>query len=68
MSISLIAASVWNGGAFAAYAAKGEVLAKRWCVACHVVAESQRAGNPDVPSFASIGSARISTRRRSRFS
>ncbi len=39
----------------AADAAKGEVLAKRWCAFCHVVAEGQRSGNPDVPSFASIG-------------
>jgi mono/diheme cytochrome c family protein len=54
--LSLIAASALGSRALAADAAKGEVLAKRWCAACHVVAEGQRAGNPDVPTFASIGS------------
>ncbi len=54
--ISLIAASAWGSGALAADAAKGGVLAKRWCAACHVVAEGQRTGNADVPTFASIGS------------
>ena len=54
--ISLIAATAGGSGAFAADAAKGEVLAKRWCAACHVVAEGQRAGNADVPTFAAIGS------------
>ncbi len=41
--------------AAAADAQHGETLAKRWCATCHVVAEGQRAGNPDVPTFASIG-------------
>lgn len=52
----LIAAALGLGRpAQAADAAKGEVLAKRWCAFCHVVAEGQRAGNPDVPTLASIG-------------
>ena len=55
-ALLLAAASI--GPAIAADAAKGEVLAKRWCAACHVVAEGQRAGNPDVPTFASVGSAK----------
>ncbi len=42
----------------AADAAKGEVLAKRWCAFCHVVAEGQRAANPDVPTFAAVGGAK----------
>ena len=41
--------------ALAADAANGEQLAKRWCAACHVVAPDQTRGNPDVPSFASVG-------------
>jgi mono/diheme cytochrome c family protein len=40
--------------AFAADPARGEALAKRWCAFCHVVAPDQRAGSPDVPSFAAI--------------
>ncbi len=43
------------GPAAAADTANGEVLAKRWCAACHVVAEGQRSGNPDIPAFAAIG-------------
>ena len=53
---ALLVSAALNSGAFAADAAKGEVLAKRWCAACHVVAEGQRAANADVPTFASIGS------------
>ena len=41
--------------ASAADAANGERLAQRWCASCHVVAEGQRAGTPDVPTFAAIG-------------
>lgn len=40
--------------AFAADAAKGEVIAKRWCAACHLVSSDQTHANSDVPSFASI--------------
>jgi mono/diheme cytochrome c family protein len=53
---ALLVSAALNGGAIAADAAQGGVLAKRWCAACHVVAEGQRAGNADVPAFASIGS------------
>jgi mono/diheme cytochrome c family protein len=52
LSFTILAAP---NAAWAADAAKGDVLAKRWCAFCHVVAESQRTGNPDVPTFASIG-------------
>lgn len=40
--------------AFAADAAKGEVIAKRWCATCHLVSPDQPTANSDVPSFASI--------------
>lgn len=40
--------------AFAADAAKGEVIAKRWCAACHLVSPEQTHANPDAPSFSSI--------------
>jgi mono/diheme cytochrome c family protein len=43
------------GPAVAADAANGEVLAKRWCASCHVVAAGQTTGSTDVPSFATIG-------------
>ncbi len=34
----------------------GETLAKRWCISCHVVSDSQRKGSDLAPSFASIAS------------
>ena len=40
---------------FAADANHGELLAKRWCAACHVVADDQSHGADNVPTFASIG-------------
>lgn len=53
--VALSASVTLSGAAQAADASNGERLAKRWCAFCHVVAEGQRAGNPDVPTFASIG-------------
>jgi mono/diheme cytochrome c family protein len=41
-------------GAFAADAARGEVIAKRWCAACHLVSPDQTRANSDAPSFASV--------------
>lgn len=41
--------------AAAADAANGEVLARRWCAACHIVAADQQRGSVDVPNFATIG-------------
>ncbi len=32
-------------------AARGEVLAKRWCANCHVVAADQTSASSDAPSF-----------------
>ena len=52
--LSLITLLALSGLAVAADAANGEVLARRWCAACHVVAEGQRTGNPDIPTFAAI--------------
>jgi mono/diheme cytochrome c family protein len=49
----LVAASL-SSGAFAADAAQGEKLARRWCAACHVVAEDQTHGADNVPTFAAI--------------
>ena len=35
-------------------AAHGEIIAKRWCSACHSVASDQARANSDAPPFASI--------------
>jgi mono/diheme cytochrome c family protein len=42
---------------FAADAAQGLLLAKRWCAACHLVAADQKEANADAPPFATIASA-----------
>lgn len=41
--------------AFAADPTHGGEIAKRWCAACHVVADDQNRGADNVPTFASIG-------------
>lgn len=41
--------------ASAADVAKGEVLAKRWCAACHVVATDQQSVTGQAPPFSTIG-------------
>ena len=43
---------VIRGGA--ADAAKGGIIAKRWCAACHLVSPDQTRANSDAPSFAAI--------------
>lgn len=43
------ASQVW-----AADARNGEVLASRWCAACHVVAPDQRGPASEAPPFASV--------------
>jgi mono/diheme cytochrome c family protein len=43
------------GRASAADAANGEVLAKRWCAACHVVATDQQRVGGEAPPFSTIG-------------
>jgi mono/diheme cytochrome c family protein len=40
--------------AWAADAAKGEVLAKRWCATCHIVASDQQRGSTQAPAFSTI--------------
>jgi mono/diheme cytochrome c family protein len=40
--------------ALAADAANGEIIAKRWCAACHLVSPGQALANSDVPSFKAI--------------
>lgn len=49
-------ALVLGGGPVSAAgdAAQGEMLAKRWCAACHIVSADQTRGADNVPPFASI--------------
>lgn len=53
--LSLIAGVGLSQGAFAANAAQGGVLAKRWCAACHVVAADQQNAGGQAPPFSAIG-------------
>lgn len=52
--LPLIAVLALAPPAAAADAAKGEVLAKRWCAACHVVATDQQTANGQAPPFSTI--------------
>ena len=56
MVFSLIALVVifFSSSASAADASNGEVLARRWCAACHVVATDQRGPVSEAPPFATI--------------
>lgn len=38
-------------------AARGAVLAERWCATCHVVAPGQAEASADAPSFAGLAAA-----------
>lgn len=40
--------------ASAADAGKGELLAKRWCATCHIVASDQKKGSTEAPAFSTI--------------
>lgn len=52
--IVLAAACVMSGAASAADTRQGEVLAKRWCAACHLVAPGQAQGSTQAPPFSEI--------------
>ncbi len=54
ISLIGVAAVVFSSAASAADARNGEVLAKRWCVSCHVVAPDQRGPASEAAPFASI--------------
>lgn len=40
-------------------AAKGKIIAKRWCAACHLVSSDQTNANSDAPSFSSIAHKKL---------
>ena len=50
---ALLTAS-FAGTARAADPEQGEILARRWCAACHVVAAGQTRGNTQAPPFSEI--------------
>ncbi len=54
--LTLIGAAHAAGPALAAPAdaGHGEVLARHWCAACHIVADDQSQGTDNVPTFAAI--------------
>jgi mono/diheme cytochrome c family protein len=55
LSFLLLGAAA-GSNAYAADAFKGEVLAKRWCVACHIVASDQQRGTTQAPPFSAVAS------------
>ena len=54
LSALVFSAMAGASGARAADAAHGEMLAKRWCASCHIVAADQTRGADNVPSFGAI--------------
>lgn len=53
-SIAAGALLLSEAAAYAADAAHGLDLAKRWCASCHVVSPNQKRANADVAPFAAI--------------
>jgi mono/diheme cytochrome c family protein len=56
--LSVAAAGALPAGANAADAHQGEVLAKRWCATCHVVAADQKNGGTQAPAFSAVAKTR----------
>ncbi len=54
IALSLILTCVVSATAGAADALKGETLAKRWCVACHIVSSEQQRGTTQAPPFSAV--------------
>ncbi len=55
-ALFLIFAAVLPNCAQAADARKGEIMAKRWCVTCHIVSPDQQQGTTQAPTFAAVAS------------
>ncbi len=53
-SVPLFAILALSQPVAAADASNGEVLAKRWCAACHIVAADQQSGNTQASPFSAI--------------
>jgi mono/diheme cytochrome c family protein len=58
-AIIFLALTAFPLNAFAADTRKGEIIAKRWCAACHLVATDQTLANSDTPSFAAIARKKL---------
>ena len=52
--LCIAATMAFAPAAVAADAVQGQVLAKRWCAACHVVASDQQNGSTQAPPFSAI--------------
>ena len=53
--LSVTMAALLPQAAMAASAASGEKMAKRWCVACHIVSKDQKSGgSTQSPPFSAI--------------
>jgi mono/diheme cytochrome c family protein len=48
-------------------AARGGVIAKRWCASCHVVAKDQMSANADAPSFFDVAMRRTDRKQIANF-
>jgi len=66
-ALTMLAFAASSPGAFADDAAKGEIIARRWCAACHVVAADQALANSDAPTFASIARRREGSKKLKAF-
>jgi mono/diheme cytochrome c family protein len=51
---AVVGVALASCGAAAADAAHGEVLAKRWCASCHIVAPDQTSGSTQAAPFSTI--------------
>jgi mono/diheme cytochrome c family protein len=54
--VFLLIFAVFPNHLFAADAHKGEMIAKRWCVACHIVSSDQPQGTTQAPPFSAVAS------------
>ncbi len=48
-------------------AQRGELIAKRWCASCHVVAPDQTSASADAPSFSDIARRRTDKKKLGHF-
>ena len=58
LACAVVAASLFpKVNSYAADAAHGLDLAKRWCASCHVVSPDQQSASADAPPFAAIANS-----------
>lgn len=49
-----IVTAAWAQNALAADARQGEIVARRWCASCHIVATDQKRGTTQAAPFSTI--------------